>query len=146
MEQSTAQSSMNEQRALAILSALADGVNPITGEVFPADSPYQSVEIVRALVFITRMLESKSRARPRTNLPSNAGKPWNDGEDERLLREFDRGQPLEKLAEMHGRTVAGIQARLERHGRIKAGESGVNPSRMRWQQRPQQRNGAAASR
>ncbi len=146
MEQSTAQSSMNEQRALAILSALADGVNPITGEVFPADSPYQSVEIVRALVLVTRMLESKNRTRPRTNLPSNAGKPWNDAEDERLLREFDGGQPLEKLAEMHGRTVAGIQARLERHGRVKAGQSGVNPSRMRWQQRPPQRNGAAASR
>jgi hypothetical protein len=137
---------MNEQRALAIVSALADGVNPITGEVFPADSPYQDVQIVRALVFLTRLFETKNRARPKSNMPANAGKPWNDGEDEQLLREFDRGQPLEKLAQMHGRTVAGIQARLERHGRIKAGEGGINSTRIRWQQRPQQRQGTAPPR
>src|SRR5689334_13141474 len=109
MEQSTTHAT-NEQRALAIVSALADGVNPITGEVFPADSPYQNVQIVRALVLLVRAFETKTRSRPKPNLPSNAGKPWNDSEDEQLLREFDRGQPLEKLAELHGRTVAGIQA------------------------------------
>jgi len=145
MDQSTTHA-MNEQRALAIVSALADGVNPITGEVFAADSPYQNVQIVRALVFLVRTFESKNRPRPKSNMPSNAGKPWNDSEDEQLLREFDRGQPLEKLAEMHGRTVAGIQARLERHGRIKAGEGGVSQTRVRWQQRPQQRQGAAPQR
>ena len=145
MEQSTAHA-MNDERALAILSALADGVNPITGEVFCADSPYQNVQIIRALVFIVRALESKSRSRPKSNLPSNAGKPWNDSEDERLLREFDRGQPLEKLAEAHGRTVAGIQARLERHGRIKPGEGSVNQTRIRWQQRPPPNGASSASR
>jgi len=145
MEQSSSHA-MNEQRALAIVSALADGVNPITGELFPPDSPYQHVHIVRALVLVTRALESKGRTRPRANMPSNAGKPWDDSEDERLLREFDRGEPAERLAELHGRTVAGIQARLERHGRIKPGEGSVNQTKIRWQQRPQQRGGASAPR
>ena len=40
---------MDEQKALNIVTALANGVNPQTGEVFPGDSPYQSAEIVRAL-------------------------------------------------------------------------------------------------
>jgi hypothetical protein len=30
---------MDETRAVAIVSALADGVNPLTGEIFPVDSP-----------------------------------------------------------------------------------------------------------
>lgn len=137
---------MSEQRALDIVSALANGVNPITGEVFPPDSPYQHVDIVRALVLVTRLIETKSRPRARTNIPSNAGKPWNDAEDERLLREFDRGQPLQKLAETHGRTIAGIQARLERHGRIKVGESGVNQTRIRWQPSTAKQAGSAATR
>jgi hypothetical protein len=114
--------------------------------VFPNDSPYQNVDIVRALVLVTRMLETKSRSRARSNMPSNAGKPWNDAEDEQLLREFDRGQALQKLAEMHGRTVAGIQARLERHGRIKVGESGVNQSRIRWQSSASKPANSAATR
>jgi hypothetical protein len=143
MEQSTGHAGMNEQRALAIVSALADGVNPITGEVFPAESPYQDVQIVRALGLLVRALESKSRVRPKSSMPSNAGKPWNDSEDEQLLREFDRGQSVQKLADLHGRTVAGIQARLERHGRIKAGEGSVNQTRIRWQSPPQQRASAA---
>ena len=40
---------MDESRTVAILSALAHGVNPSTGEVFGADSPYQQAEVVRAL-------------------------------------------------------------------------------------------------
>jgi hypothetical protein len=138
----TMNATMNEQRALDIVSALANGVNPLTGEVFPSDSPYQNVDIVRALVLVSRLLETKTRPRARAGVPSNAGKPWNDAEDEQLLREFDRGQPLQKLAEMHARTVAGIQARLERHGRIKAGESGVNQTRIRWQPSSKHGNGA----
>jgi len=122
---------MDEARALSIVSALANGVNPLTGEVFPADSPYQTADVVRALFLITRLIEAKPKARPRTATAGNAGKPWTMEEDQKLLREFDRGTGIPALAEAHGRTPAGIQARLEKHERVPASERVGERSRWR---------------
>lgn len=110
---------MDEMKALSIVSALANGVNPQTGEVFAPDTPYQTADVVRALFLVVQVLESRSKARPRSPVPDNAGKPWSGDEDQRLLQEFDAGTPIAELARNHGRTQAGIQARLEKHGRIK---------------------------
>jgi hypothetical protein len=121
---------MDEAKALSILSTLANGISPMTGEVFPPDSPYQSPEVVRALFLATRSLESRaSPTRTRGALPSNAGKPWSAEDDRRLWGEFDRGRTLPELAQSHGRTVAGIQARLEKHGRV---QPDANGSQRRW--------------
>lgn len=109
---------MDETKAFSIVSALADGVNPLTGEVFPADSPYQTADVVRALFLVVRILEKRPKPRSRASTADNAGKPWSSEEDQRLLAQFDEGMPVADLARSHGRTVAGIQARLERHGRI----------------------------
>src|SRR5688572_18443227 len=48
-EQLSGERIMDDNRALAIVSALANGVNPQTGEIFEVDSPYQSVDVIRAL-------------------------------------------------------------------------------------------------
>ena len=109
---------MDEAKALTIVAALADGINPLTGEVFPVDSPYQSPDIVRALFMARAALDGKPRAKPRTGLPDNAGKAWTVEEDGNLLADFDRGCSLAELARLHARTAAGIQARLEKHGRL----------------------------
>jgi hypothetical protein len=121
---------MDEAKALTILTTLANGVHPETGEVFPPDSPYQSPEVVRALFLVTRTLESRSPPpKSRATLPSNAGKPWADEDDRKLLAEFDRGRTLSELAQSLGRTVAGIQARLEKHGRLQPDPNGTQ---RRW--------------
>ncbi|HEY5809255.1 MAG TPA: hypothetical protein VIT67_14875 [Povalibacter sp.] len=122
---------MDETRAFSIVSALANGVNPLTGEVFPADSPYQTAEVVRALFLASKMLEAGTRSRPRPAVPGNAGKPWTADEDQRLLQEFDRGTVIAELARSHGRTTAGIQARLEKHGRIQASATVSNNGQWR---------------
>jgi hypothetical protein len=109
---------MDDSKALGIVSALANGVNPISGETFPPDSPYQSADVVRALFAAVRALEPGRRSRARSQMPVNAGKPWSEEEDRRLLGEFDNGRPINELAQAHGRTQAGIQARLEKHGRL----------------------------
>jgi hypothetical protein len=111
---------MDNQMALDIVSALANGTNPRTGEVFDIDSPYQSADVIRALFIAMRALEltgSKARSN-RARLPANAGKPWTEQEDRELLAKFDEGQSVAQLAETHDRTLPGIQARLERHGRL----------------------------
>jgi hypothetical protein len=113
---------MDDARALAILSALANGVHPATGEVFPADSPYQDPDVIRALYVALRRMEGRAfdRRRPENGAdkPANAGKPWAPPEDSALLSAFDSGLTLEMLAQQHGRTSAGIRARLEKHGRL----------------------------
>jgi hypothetical protein len=114
-------------RTLATLTALAEGVHPLTGEVFPADCPYHSPEIVRALYAAVRLIETNGRPgpaaakppeRPREGAPANAGKPWNVDEDRQLLVEFDAGKTLKDIAILHQRTYAGIEARLEKLGRL----------------------------
>lgn len=112
---------MDDNKALSIVSALANGVNPQTGESFEVDSPYQAADVIRALYVAVRALEMSNRSRVRGNrarLPANAGKPWAEQEDRELLEKFDAGLSLAQLAQAHDRTLAGIQARLERHGRL----------------------------
>lgn len=112
---------MDDTQALKIVSTLANGVNPETGETFEVDSPYQALEVIRALYVAVRALEASSRSKARQNrarMPANAGKPWSEQEDRELLERFDEGLSVSQLAATHNRTVAGIQARLERHGRL----------------------------
>ncbi|HWK50361.1 MAG TPA: hypothetical protein VNR40_10770 [Steroidobacter sp.] len=112
---------MDDNKALSIVSALANGVNPQTGELFEVDSPYQAADVIRALYVAVRALELSNRSRVRGNrarMPANAGKPWAEQEDRELLEKFDAGLSLAQLAQAHDRTLAGIQARLERHGRL----------------------------
>lgn len=40
---------MEPSRAIEIVQSLADGVDPFTDERFPASSPYQQADTVRAL-------------------------------------------------------------------------------------------------
>jgi hypothetical protein len=48
---------VNPSDALRILHALANGTDPLTGEIFAADSPYQRAETVRALYAAIHALE-----------------------------------------------------------------------------------------
>jgi hypothetical protein len=119
---------MDDSKALEIVTALANGVNPLTGEMFAADSPYQSGIIVRALFVASQALQAKSPARSRSSA-GNAGKPWTSDEDRKLLAEFDGGSSMAELAQLHGRTTAGIEARLARHGRVEASRQRYAPPR-----------------
>ncbi|HEY0940529.1 MAG TPA: hypothetical protein VGE08_10570 [Steroidobacter sp.] len=123
---------MDDNKALAIVSALANGVNPQTGEIFEADSPYQSPDVIRALYVAVRALEMTNRTKTRNSrarTPTNAGKPWSEQEDRELLERFDSGLSVPQLAQAHDRTFAGIQARLERHGRLQG-------QGLQWRGRP----------
>lgn len=83
---------MNEMQALQIVRILADGVDPHSGEVFSQESPYQKPETVRALCTAAQALERAVQwEERRKRLPANAGKAWNDEEDERLAGRVRRG-------------------------------------------------------
>jgi hypothetical protein len=112
---------MNQAEALAIVRSLANGVDPASGEVFPAESAYQRPETVRALFAAVESLErSEQFERRKQSLPPKAGQPWSEEEDRQLLSSFDSGRGLIELASAHQRTQTGIRARLVKYGRLAA--------------------------
>ena len=111
---------MEREQALKILNALANGVNPATGEVFAADSAYQHPDTVRALFEAIRAIDAVQGAQRND---SNAGNMqnfvrWTPEEEERLTAGFDAGKSSAELARLHNRSRAAIEARLLKLGKI----------------------------
>ena len=117
---------MEREQALKILTALANGVHPTTGEVFAADSPYQHPDTVRALFEAVRALGEAPAAGVRTqqrnagDMPANTFVRWTPDEEARLAAGFDAGKTSAELAKMHDRSRAAIEARLLKLGKIDA--------------------------
>ena len=110
---------MQLDAALDIVSALANGVNPHTGEILPTDNIYQHPDIIRALsVAVVALQQYTDRQNRKKSRPGSAGRTWTKSEDQRLLTAYDDGTPISRLAKQHERTRASIKARLARHGRI----------------------------
>lgn len=110
---------METSEAIRIIEALANGADPITGELLPDSSPYNHPRVVRALFQALKALErlNEGERRQRT-LPPYAGKPWTDDEDRLLSEAFDGGASLKDLALKHGRTEGAIAARLVKLGKV----------------------------
>jgi hypothetical protein len=112
---------MDPDKALSIVQSLSNGIDPFTGRIFAADSPYQHPDMVRALFQAVRAMESvlaaqkRQAARPAAG---NSGKPWAKDEDERLLAGFDAGRTIDDIAGAHSRSRLAIEARLARFGRV----------------------------
>ena len=105
---------MDIQRAKELLTVLADGVDPLTGEVLPDDHVCNKGEIVRAQNCAVEEL-SRRRKKP---LPENNGKPWTEELDDELCRLFDGGMKKKDLCTHFGRTSGAIESRLERLGKL----------------------------
>ena len=102
-------------RAKEIVRTLADGVDPTTGEILPAESVYNAPEVIRALFAV---LEQVELAAPITSDDPlrNAGKPWTVAEDEKLCDEYLSKLKISDIAREHGRSPGAIESRLEHLG------------------------------
>jgi hypothetical protein len=110
---------MQLESALPIVRALADGVNPVTGEAYPDHSPYAEPRTLRALYSAVDIMQKEvEREAKRAKLPANFGQPWTGDEDAIVEREFDAGMPLGEIARKHQRTQSSIRLRLEKLGKI----------------------------
>lgn len=119
---------MERDKALGILKALADGIDPSTGEQFLAGSPYQDSDTVRALYYAVQILASPrtgERSATQKDQPENAGRPWSDEEEARLGQAFESGKTVLDLAHEHKRSRIAIEARLVKLGKISAPQSGT---------------------
>lgn len=110
---------MEISKALEIIRALADGIDPYTGEVYSANSPYQNPETARALFTAINALERAQKRKNRKRvLPDRAGKTWDDEENSLLIKKFEEGIPISEIAVEHKRTEGAIRSRLEKLGKI----------------------------
>jgi len=109
---------MDLAKAKRTIEALADGVDPRTGEVLNPGSPIESVEVVRALHIACTAIDHEVRKRNRKSaLPTNAGRPWNIEDDQTLGDIFDSGRPVADIAKTFQRTRGSIASRLVRLGK-----------------------------
>lgn len=106
--------------AKKIIDALANGIDPATGEILPAQSTFNNPQVIRALFAAAKVLEGAAkRAKRDSPLPGNAGRSWSEAEDKELLTNFDAGVLVKELAVKHGRTQGAIASRLVHLGKIK---------------------------
>ena len=110
-----------------MVAALANGANPVTGELLPAKSPYNEPKVIRALFLVLnsvyvkpvkkspgeRMEENLAAGRPR-----KAGLPWTEEWRTELAEKFEKGTPMGKLAQHFERTQGAIHAELARQGLV----------------------------
>ena len=105
---------MDIYRAREIIEGLADGVNPLTGEVLPLEDSCNQPDVVRALHAILSAIPEK----PQKVQPENAGKPWTNEDDRILTAMYDEGKTRKEICEYFNRSTGGIASRLVRLGKI----------------------------
>lgn len=105
---------MEIHRAKEIIRILAEGVDPMTGEVLPNNHVCNQGEVVRAFYVALDVMGSKQKKKR----PENAGKSWS-AEDERQLKElFGNGTAKKEICRVLKRTETAVAAHLVRMGLI----------------------------
>ncbi len=105
--------------AKELLEMLADGVDPRTGEVLSDGDSCNQPDVIRALHLAVVVLEKAEKAEKREkNLPENAGKPWSQEADDRLIQMFEEGFSNKDICNEFKRTEGAIASRLARLGKI----------------------------
>ncbi|MDX3774995.1 hypothetical protein QE250_12795 [Chromatiaceae bacterium AAb-1] len=115
---------MEKDKAFSIVDALANGINPVTGECFPEDSPYNHPDIIRALFSVLReqqtvkkpkkSLEEKQQENLAKGLPMNYGLPWTDENIDLVIKQFALNVPIDVIANQIARKPGSIIGLLKK--------------------------------
>jgi len=123
---------MELTKAIETLEVLADGIDPLTGEVLQAEAPYNDPIVIRSLFTV---LESIKATKPRRKTPEerqqdniengrpkNAGLPWTAELRADMAAKFQKGKSVEKLAAGFERTTGAITSELVKQGLVDSTE------------------------
>lgn len=119
---------MNPEKAIFIIETLANGIDPISGEILPERSPYNNVEVVRALHFAAKHIVAPKKAKKTVQekqneniskgLPKNFGLAWDEQSKKFAVDEYDAGRPIEIIAGSLARKPGSIISLLLKEGII----------------------------
>lgn len=118
---------MDIRKAVNILEALSRGKDPFNGEslrydqVCADDMVQQALEAVLMDLGRDGIFGGCLKLR-HTNRPANAGKPWNEQDENELLEMFEAGADNERICAHFKRTEGAIAARLVKLGRLQERE------------------------
>ena len=123
---------MDEQQARETLRTLANGIDPVTGEMLPDESPYNQPVVIRALFLMIHAADQRSQApkpnksaksieeRQQENLragrPRNAGLPWNEASRAELASSYRAGNNVDQLSRDFERSRGAVISELVRQG------------------------------
>ncbi|MFC1478362.1 hypothetical protein ACFL57_02775 [Candidatus Margulisiibacteriota bacterium] len=125
---------MKTSETKRIIEALANGIDPMTGEIYPKDSPYNHPEVIRTLFFIQNNLK-KLNIRKRMTIaerqgeniengcPRNYGLPWDEALKKEVAVSFKGGSNVNQMAGKLERTRGSIISELRKQGLITAEEA-----------------------
>ncbi len=122
---------VNKTEIVDVVSALASGVHPITGEVFAEDSPYNHPRVIRALFGSLDWLQKPGRRDPKKSqeeINREEGRPlrfnvrWSEQEDHELLQLIQQGTATAEIADRFERTRGAIHSRLQGKGLLEREE------------------------
>ena len=116
--------------AKRIVEALADGIDPTTGEVLPQESPYNDPNVIRALFTVLGSIktvkkskqtdEQKRQGNIEDGKPKNAGLPWTKELKAEVATRFCSGSSYDELAQYFERTKGAIISELTKQGLIES--------------------------
>ena len=113
---------MDIERAKELILALAEGIDPITGEVLPPDHICNNSEIIRA--FYTVLRQEKTDKKKKTY--ESSGKRWTTEDDQLLKQLFEQGVKISELQKKFMRSRGSIEARLSKLGLVEGYNYWVN--------------------
>ena len=122
---------MNKAEVVDVLSALASGTDPISGEAFEEASPYNHPRVIRALFGSLELIQTPVGKRPKKSqeeINREEGRPlrfnvrWTEEEDRKLLGFVEQGTLTGEIAEEFQRTQGSIHSRLQRQGLLEREE------------------------
>jgi len=123
---------MDLEEAKKIIKALANGINPITGELLSDNSPYNEPDVIRALSKILesskpvkkpkKTIEEKQQENITNCRPRNAGLPWTDELKIEVSSKFQAGVTIDELSNRFERTKGAIVSELKKQGLIEPGD------------------------
>ncbi len=115
---------MDQEKAYSIIDALANGIDPNTGEYFPEGSPYNNPDVIRALFYVLRnkptpkkqkkSLEEKQQENISRGLPKNYGLPWVDETVKYVISQYQANTSIDVIAQEVARKPSSIIGLLKK--------------------------------